>query len=76
MQRIRGLRRPLLILHAQGDTVVDADNARRIFEAARHPKSFVSLGGADHLLKRASDARFAVRVIAAWASRYVTPQGT
>jgi putative redox protein len=76
VQRIRELRRPLLILHAPGDTVVDMDNARRIFEAALHPKSFVALDGADHLLTRAGDARFAARVIAAWASRYVPPQGT
>ena len=70
-QRIRELRRPLLILHAPGDSVVDMDNARRIFEAALHPKSFVALDGADHLLTRASDARFAARLIAAWASRYL-----
>lgn len=72
VQRIRELRRPLLILHAPGDTVVDMDNARRIFESALHPKSFVALDGADHLLTLAADARFAARVIAAWASRYVT----
>ena len=73
VQRIRALRRPLLILHAPSDTVVDMDNARRIFEAALHPKSFVALDGADHLLTHAADARFAARVIAAWASRYVAP---
>lgn len=70
-ERIRSLRRPLLVLHAPGDTVVDVDNARRIFEQALHPKSFVSLDGADHLLSDQADARFAAGVIAAWAGRYL-----
>jgi len=70
-ERIRSLRRPLLVLHAPGDTVVDVDNARRIFEQALHPKSFVSLDGADHLLTDQADARFAAGVIAAWAGRYL-----
>jgi len=69
--RIRALRRPLLVLHAPGDTVVKIDNARHLFEAALHPKSFVSLDGADHLLTRAADARYAAHVIAAWAARYL-----
>jgi uncharacterized OsmC-like protein/alpha/beta superfamily hydrolase len=70
-ERIRNLGRPLLVLHAPDDDTVNVDNARRIFEAARHPKSFVALDGADHLLNRAEDARFAAGVIAAWARRYV-----
>ena len=57
--RIRALRRPLLVLHAPGDTVVKIDNARHLFEAALHPKSFVALDGADHLLTRAADAHYA-----------------
>jgi len=69
--RIRALRRPLLILHAPGDAVVGVDNARRIFEQALHPKSFVSLDGANHLLTDEADARFAAGVIAAWAGRYL-----
>jgi putative redox protein len=73
-ERIRSLRRPLLVLHAPGDTVVDVDNARRIFEQALHPKSFVSLDGADHLLTDQADARFAAGVIAAWAGRYLPVQ--
>ncbi len=73
-ERIRQLRRPLLVLHAPQDTVVDIGNARAIFEAAVHPKSFVSLDGADHLLNREDDARFAASVIAAWAARYLPPQ--
>jgi putative redox protein len=70
-ERIRSLHRPLLVLHAPDDTTVRVDNARQIFEIARHPKSFVALDGADHLLNRASDARFAASVIAAWAQRYL-----
>lgn len=73
-ERIRSLRRPLLVLHAPGDTVVDVDNARRIFEQAVHPKSFVSLDGADHLLTGQADARFAAGIIAAWAGRYLPAQ--
>lgn len=71
-ERIRGLRRPLLVLHSPQDATVDVSNAKQIFEAARHPKSFLSLDGADHLLTREDDARFAADVIAAWASRYLT----
>lgn len=69
--RIKALKRPLLILHAPQDDVVGIDNASSIFIAARHPKSFVSLDGADHLLTRPSDAAYVAEVIAAWASRYL-----
>ena len=70
-ERIRQLRRPLLVMHPPQDRVVSIDNAAAIFKAALHPKSFVSLDGADHLLNREEDARFAAVVIAAWASRYL-----
>ena len=69
--RIRELRRALLVMHAPGDAIVGTDNASQIFAAARHPKSFVSLDTADHLLSRREDAAYAARVLAAWASRYV-----
>ena len=69
--RIEGLRRSLLILHAPGDTTVGIDNASQIFMKARHPKSFVSLDGADHLLSKPRDAEYAATVISAWASRYL-----
>ncbi len=72
--RIRALRRPLLVMHAPGDRVVDIDNARAIFEQAVHPKSFVSLDEAAHLLDREEDARFAAGVMAAWAARYLPPE--
>jgi putative redox protein len=69
--RIAELRRPLLILHAPFDQVVGVENATSIYAAARHPKSFLSLDKADHLLTRASDAEFAATMIAAWAGRYL-----
>lgn len=65
------LKRPLMIFHSPNDETVDVSNARAIYEAARHPKSFVALDGADHLLTRKEDAAFVARVIAAWAQRYV-----
>lgn len=65
------LRRPLLVLHAPLDRIVGIDNARELFVAARHPKSFVSLDGADHLLSAPGDARWAGEVIATWAGRVV-----
>ncbi len=73
--RIRALRKPLLVMHAPQDAVVSVDNARHIFESARHPKSFVSLDGADHMLTREADARYAAGIIAAWSSRYLADEG-
>ncbi len=68
---VGSLRRALLVLHSPVDETVDVDNARRIFEAARHPKSFVSLDGADHLLTRRSDADYVADMLNAWAGRYL-----
>ena len=68
---IRNLRRALLVMHAPRDAVVGIDNATRIFTNAKHPKSFVSLDDADHLVSRARDADYAASVIAAWARRYL-----
>ena len=68
---IRALRRALLVFHAPGDELVPIDNALRIFDAAEHPKSFVSLDGADHLLTRGSDALYVAQVLAAWVGRYL-----
>ncbi|WP_064735986.1 bifunctional alpha/beta hydrolase/OsmC family protein [Azohydromonas australica] len=70
-QRIAALRLALLVLHAPLDAIVDIANAGAIFQAAHHPKSFVSLDDADHLLTRAEDAAYAADVIAAWATRYL-----
>ncbi|OYX44386.1 MAG: osmotically inducible protein C [Rhodobacterales bacterium 32-67-9] len=68
---IAGLRRALLIMHAPRDSVVGIDNATEIFRAAKHPKSFVTLDDADHLISRPADADYAADVIAAWAARYL-----
>ncbi len=68
---IADLKAALLILHAPRDETVSIDNASTIFLAAKHPKSFVTLDDADHLITRAADADYAADVIAAWVSRYV-----
>jgi putative redox protein len=73
-ETIGALRKPLLVFHSPFDAVVDIDNASKIFLAARHPKSFVSLDRADHLLTHKDDARYAATVLAAWASRYLEPE--
>ncbi len=65
------LQRALLVMHAPQDRTVDISNALHIFTAAKHPKSFVSLDGADHLLTRKEDAEWAAGVIAAWSARYI-----
>ncbi len=68
---VRHLGRALLIMHSPTDQVVGIDNAARLYLAARHPKSFISLDTADHLLTDPNDARYAATVLGAWASRYV-----
>jgi alpha-beta hydrolase superfamily lysophospholipase len=70
-ERIGRLQRALLIFHAPGDDIVGIDHANRIFTAAKHPKSFISLADADHLLNRKSDADYVGNVIAAWGQRYL-----
>lgn len=70
-ERISALRKPLLIFHAPRDEIVGIENAGRIFDAAKHPKSFVSLDDADHLLTRRRDALYVAEVLAAWAGRYI-----
>ncbi|HHZ4593901.1 TPA: alpha/beta hydrolase, partial [Legionella pneumophila] len=63
----------LLILHSPIDKVVSIKEAEKIYKAAKHPKSFISLDKADHLLSDKRDSQYAAEVIAAWASRYLTP---
>ena len=70
-ERLAHLGRALLVLHAPRDEVVGIENARAIFEAAHHPKSFVALDGADHLLFEPGSAHYAASIIAAWAERYL-----
>jgi putative redox protein len=74
LEQIEGIRTPLLVLHAPLDQIVGIENAAEIFAAAKHPKSFISLDGADHLLSNPADATYAGNVIAAWASRYLVTQ--
>jgi len=70
-EKIGQLRKALLVMHAPGDDIVGIDNATHIFLAAKHPKSFVSLADADHLLGNPRDAAYVADVIAAWAGRYL-----
>jgi putative redox protein len=70
---IHNLNRALLVMHSPTDDTVGIENAARIFQIARHPKSFVSLDQADHLLSNMADSRYAGAVIAAWAERYIAP---
>ena len=70
-ETIRGLRRALLVCHSPIDQTVGIENAARIFQAAMHPKSFLSLDKADHLLSSEADAFYVGRAAAAWATRYL-----
>jgi putative redox protein len=70
-EAIASLRKALLIFHSPRDATVSIDNAAQIYAAARHPKSFVSLDDADHLLTRKEDSEYVAAVLAAWASRYL-----
>jgi uncharacterized OsmC-like protein/alpha-beta hydrolase superfamily lysophospholipase len=69
--QIASLHKALLVFHSPTDDTVGIDNASKIFLAAKHPKSFISLSGADHLLRLPRDARYVAHVIAAWAERYL-----
>jgi alpha-beta hydrolase superfamily lysophospholipase len=68
---IADLKRPLLVMHAPGDRTVQVENAAHIFTTAKHPKSFVSLDDADHLLTQRRDADYVAELITAWSSRYL-----
>ena len=69
--KIATMRKALLIMHAPGDTTVGINNALEIFAAAKHPKSFISLDTADHLLTVRDDAAYVAGLIAAWSARYI-----
>jgi len=73
MSHVAKLHKALLIMHSPTDDTVGIDNATNIFVAAKHPKSFVSLAGSDHLLSGKHDAAYVAGVIAAWAERYIEP---
>src|SRR5256714_3788464 len=70
-QCLANLRKALLVLHSPTDNLVGIENASAIFTAAKHPKSFISLSGADHLLSKRADAVYVAEVIAAWSERYL-----
>jgi putative redox protein len=70
------LQRALLVLHSPVDTIVSIQEAEKIYVAARHPKSFISLDNADHLLTRSSDAEYVAVCISAWASKFLLPDST
>ncbi len=72
--KIANMKKALLVLHAPRDETVGIDNATEIFVVAKHPKSFISLDNADHLLSRGEDADYAAKVIAAWAARFLAPE--
>ncbi|MQA18960.1 alpha/beta hydrolase family protein [Rugamonas rivuli] len=69
--KIAALKRALLVMHAPGDDTVGISNAMEIFTAAKHPKSFISLDSADHLLTDRDDAVYVANLIAAWSDRYI-----
>jgi uncharacterized OsmC-like protein/alpha/beta superfamily hydrolase len=69
--RVAGLHKALLVFHSPTDDTVGIDNASHIFTTAKHPKSFISLAGSDHLISRPSDAAYVASVISAWADRYL-----
>ncbi|KIZ35219.1 MULTISPECIES: bifunctional alpha/beta hydrolase/OsmC family protein [Rhodopseudomonas] len=73
LDRVASLHKALLVMHAPTDDTVGIDNATRIFVVAKHPKSFVSLAGADHLLSDKRDGLYVADMIAAWAQRYIEP---
>jgi uncharacterized OsmC-like protein/alpha-beta hydrolase superfamily lysophospholipase len=69
--KIEHLNRALLIMHSPQDTTVEIENAARIYQAAKHPKSYISLDGADHLLSAKADSRYAGEMIGSWVQRYL-----
>ncbi|HEX9448468.1 MAG TPA: alpha/beta fold hydrolase [Dongiaceae bacterium] len=73
-ETLRNLRRALLIFHATDDNTVGIENAREIYQAALHPKSFIALDGADHLISRRDDAVFIAAMLAAWSGRYLAAE--
>lgn len=71
LNQVKSLNKPLLIMHSPIDTTVDIEHATAIFHAAAHPKSFISLGDADHLISNRADADFIADIIASWSKRYL-----
>ena len=74
MHAINNLNAGILIMHSPEDKIVSLDNATQIFKAAKHPRSFISLDGADHLISNKTDSLYAGNLIAHWVSKYVAPE--
>ncbi len=74
--KVKSMKKALLIFHSPIDDIVGIENAAEIYQAARHPKSFVSLDKADHLITSRDDAYYVAEVISAWANRYVDNQAS
>ncbi|MDJ0614901.1 MAG: alpha/beta fold hydrolase, partial [Rhizobiaceae bacterium] len=76
LEKVANLKKPLLVMHSPIDQTVGVENATKIFVAAKHPKSFVSLDNADHLVSSDEDADFAAAIIAAWSEKYLANTAT
>jgi uncharacterized OsmC-like protein/pimeloyl-ACP methyl ester carboxylesterase len=76
LQLIQGMRKAFLFMHSPQDTVVEISNAAELYQAAHHPKSYISLDGADHLLTGEKDSRYAGEVISAWSKKYLPVEVT
>lgn len=76
LAEVAKLKKPLLIFHSPVDEVVDIKHAKLIYQAAKHPKSFISLEAADHLIRGKENSQYVADTIAAWASRYIKPSNT
>jgi putative redox protein len=70
---VKNLRKPIMIMHSPIDTIVGVENAQQIYHAAHHPKSFISLDKADHLLSEKRDSQYIGQLIGAWVKRYFEP---
>jgi uncharacterized OsmC-like protein/pimeloyl-ACP methyl ester carboxylesterase len=71
---VKNIRKPMLILHSPTDTIVGIKNAEQLYQQAHHPKSFVSLDNADHLLSKSEDSNYAGNMIGVWVQRYFNAQ--
>ena len=71
LDKVARLRKPLLLFHSPRDTTVDIGHAAALYAAAKHPKSFISLDDADHMISRPQDAEFVAGILSAWAGRYI-----
>jgi esterase/lipase len=70
-EKVKNIKKALLILHSPTDSIVEIENAQELYMSAKHPKSFISLDDADHLLSKKEDAEYAAELIAAWSERYI-----